>query len=234
MQNTSKYKKVYIGNRKEKYIAPKVIEFNKVRPYYKKVKFDQTREEKKIKFSIIVTITLGILFIYLGLMFFGTKDDSEEFVKVDTGIEQTVNDKEEADELLGFKTIAINNLPGNFVQNYIKVDPINKIFKTHYTVQGENKLQTKNVILLQKQTTLTPIVATIDGNNAEYSTFNGDNDDISTYLNSFDNNANINLVKWHDGNFEFIVVGDLGIEGLSKFISDVLEKEISFSISNKK
>lgn len=234
MYNTSKYKKVYIGNRRGKYTTPKVIELNKVRPYFKKVKFEQTREEKKIKLSIIAAISFGIIFLYLALVFLGTQNESDDFVKVDTGIEQNVTNVEDAERILGFKTIPIKNLPINYVQNYIKVDPTNKIYKIHFTIEGESPSLKKNILLIQKKTSLTPIIGTIDGNNAEYRTFNEESDDFSTYLNTFDNKSIINIVSWHDGSNEFVVVGDLGIEGLSKFISEVLDIEITFSISNKR
>ena len=233
MYNTSKYKKVYIGNRRGRYSTPKVIEFNKVRPYYRKVKFEQTKEEKKIKLSIIAAILVGIVFLYLGLVFLGTKSESNDFVKVDKGIEHNVNTTEDAERLLGFKIIGIKNLPTNFVQTYIKVDPTNKIYKTHFAIVGEGESLSNNIMLIQKQTNLTPIVGTIDGNSAEYRVFNEENDDISTYLNLFDNKSIINILRWHDGSYEYIVIGDVGIEGLSKFVSDALGLEISFSISNK-
>ncbi len=234
MYTTSKYKKVYIGNRKEKYIAPKVIEFNKVRPYYKKVKFDQSKEERKIKLSIIITISLGIIFVYLGLVFLGTKDELDDIVKVDTDIEQNVTSIEDAEKLLGFKTININNLPIEFEQNYMAVDQANNIYKTHFTVKGGRKSQDKTILLVQKKSGLTSIVGTIDGKNAEYRAFNEENKDLTTYINSFENKSIINIVQWNDGKYEFIVAGDLGIEGLSKFISDVLDMEISFNIRNNK
>ena len=72
MYNTSKYKKVYIGNRRGRYSTPKVIEFNKVRPYYRKVKFEQTKEEKKIKLSLLL-LSVGIIF-YLGLVFLNSNE----------------------------------------------------------------------------------------------------------------------------------------------------------------
>ena len=234
MNNNSKHKKIYIGNRKEKYTQAKVVEFRKVRPYYRKVNFHQTKEEKKLKLSVILAITAGIIALYLGLMFFATKDNAEESVGVDTGIEQTVGSKEEADKILGFETVALKSIPDNFKQNYIMVDPTNKTFKIHFTIKEENMNQNNNILLLQEEKTLTPVQGTIDGYMAEYTSYLNNNNDLSSYTNSFNSKNNISYISWYENNYKFTVIGDVGIEGLSRFVAEILDKEVAFNLTSIK
>ena len=62
----------------------------------------------------------------------------------------------------------------------------------HY--RGRESFIKENILLIQKKTSLTPIIGTIDAITPEYRTFNEENDDFSTYLNTFDNKSIINIV----------------------------------------
>lgn len=228
------YRKVYFGNSKEKYTKPKVIEFSKVKPYYKKVNFHQTKQEKKIKISIIIAVALFITISYLGLMMFGAKDEIDELTGSDTDIEQIVVNQVEAEKILGFKTVTTKNLPDIYEQSFIKIDPINKIYKVYFNVQGENYEQNKNMILHQKKSTRTKIDGTIDGNEAQYTLLGYKEDAYSNYTSLFDSKSDIGMLRWYDEDYEYGLIGDIGIEGLLKFVSIALDKKISFNITNNK
>ncbi len=230
-------KKVYIRNQFDELISPKVIEFSKIKPYYRKVKFHQTKEERRIKYWILIAIVIVMIAIYLSLLFFSTSNHSEINNFVDSATGQVVNTKEDADILLGFETISINKLPDNYQQRTLKVDVDKKIYKTHFLINKENNMY-NNIILIQKKTKLTPVIGTVDGNEAQYASLGASESELNNYVNLLNkessNDLKINIVMWHDNNFEYALIGDVGIEELSKFISDNLDKEISFKITNIK
>lgn len=158
----------------------------------------------------------------------------EGFTEVDKSLEHLVASQKEAEEILKFVPILVDDMPSNFEIKSMTVDMENKIFRTYFKVKEQGEEQNKNVVFMQQKASskleisATSILGTVNGHKAEYIPSIKEEANFISYATQYGDTSNIGMIHWQDEEYEYGFIGDVTFEELSGLGTSLIGEEFSF------